>query len=117
MSFDSIIKAGKKVYLHHKISLNLGSSIEIVDKHVLTENNIEQLQSILNGFNANILGIDVICETGVHVDFSLQKCIFLELNSRPFLAMADYPRYGKIEDLSEFYQELNSIAITDNKIF
>jgi cyanophycin synthetase len=57
----------------------------------------------------------VICEQGIEVDFNAQTCIFLELNSRPFLKMHDKPRYGEKEDLHDFYQQLNKIEITDNE--
>ncbi|MDC9715580.1 MAG: cyanophycin synthetase [Gammaproteobacteria bacterium] len=115
MSLFSIPNAGKKVYLHHKIALKLGASVEIIDKTILTQKNTQDLKKILDFQNANILGIDVICEQGIHVDFEVQKCIFLELNSRPFLKMHDKPRYGEKEDLSDFYQRLDAIEITDNE--
>ncbi len=114
MHLGTVPSANQKVYLHHKISLNLGASIELIDKQVLSDNNQQQLKQILDFFNANILGIDVICEQGIEVDFNAQNCIFLELNSRPFLPMHDNPRYGTPEDLSDFYQQLNTLEITDN---
>lgn len=114
IDFNTVPNAGKKVYLYHKISLKLGASVEVVDKHILSKKNIQNLQQILDYFDANILGIDVICEQGIEVDFEAQKCIFLELNSRPFLKMHDQPRYGKREDLSDFYHYLNQIQINDN---
>ncbi|WXT99779.1 MAG: Cyanophycin synthetase [Catillopecten margaritatus gill symbiont] len=115
MNFPSIPETDKRIYLHHKISLKLGSSIEVVEKSKLTENNKQNLSKILNFFKANILGIDVICEQGIEVDFNAQKCIFLELNSRPFLKMHDNPRYGKKpEDLDDFYHKLNQLKVTDN---
>ncbi|SMM99942.1 Glutamate--cysteine ligase [uncultured Candidatus Thioglobus sp.] len=116
MSFYSVPEAGKKIELHHKISLKLGACIEVVDKIKLTESNAKDLQQILDYFDANILGIDVICQRGIEVDFNAQKCIFLELNSRPFLKMHDNPRYGaKPEDLQNFYNKLNQLEIIDNE--
>lgn len=116
MHFSTTPKTGEKVYLHHKISLNLGSSIEVLDKKILTEKNQQDLVKILNFFDANILGIDVICEQGIGIDFDAQKCIFLELNSRPFLKMHDNPRYGtKPEDLEDFYNKLNQLEVIDNE--
>jgi len=115
MSLSTVPEANQKVYLHHKISLKLGSSIEVIDKSKLTENNQQDLSKILNFFEANILGIDVICEQGIEVDFDAQQCIFLELNSRPFLKMHDNPRYGKKpQDLEGFYNKLNQLKVTDN---
>ena len=115
MDFSSVPNSGEKIYLHHKIALKLGSTTQIIDKAVLTNNNIKNLQQILEHFNANILGIDVICKQGIEVDFDAQQCIFLELNSRPFLKMHDNPRYGKVQDLSYFYDKLKKIQIVDNE--
>lgn len=99
------------VYLHHKIALKLGSIVEVVDKSTLTEKNHEVLQKILSHLDANILGIDVIAEEPISVDFDKQKCIFLELNSRPYLRMHDVPRYGEKEDLSPYYAKLDKLEI------
>ncbi len=116
LSFSTILAAKKKVYLHNKISLKLGASTEVIDKAELSDNNKQDLIKILNFFNANILGIDVICKKGIEIDFNAQECIFLELNSRPFLKMHDNPRYGvKPEDLDDFYNKLNQLEITDNE--
>ena len=101
----------EEVFLHHKIALKLGSIVEIIDKTTLTENNQELLQKILSHLDANILGIDVIAEDPLSVDFDKQKCIFLELNSRPYLRMHDVPRFGKKEDLSPYYAKLDKLDI------
>lgn len=115
MSFTSVPDANEKIYLHHKISLKLGSSVKAIETSALSHNNQQDLQLILKFFDANILGIDLICQQGIEVDFNAQKCIFLELNSRPFLKMHDNPRYGKIQDLTPFYQQLKQLKITDNE--
>ncbi len=115
MNLSTVLNAGDRVYLHHKISLKLGASVEIIDKNRLSKKNKRDLQRILNYFDANILGIDMICKQGIEIDFDQQACIFLELNSRPFLKMHDKPRYGKSEDLSDFYTQLNKIKLTDNE--
>ncbi|MDC9727241.1 MAG: cyanophycin synthetase [Candidatus Thioglobus sp.] len=116
MSFSTIPTAKQKVYLHHKISLKLGSSVEVIDKAKLSDKNKQDLIKILNFFNANILGIDVICKEGIETDFNTQQCIFLELNSRPFLKMHDNPRYGeKPKDLDDFYNKLEQLEVADNE--
>lgn len=115
LQLSSVPDVGEKVYLHHKISLKLGASVERIAKNKITAPNQKDLAKILNFFNANILGIDVICEQGIEIDFNAQKCIFLELNARPFLKMHDNPRYGKPEDLSDYYHQLNQIQILDNE--
>ena len=65
----------------------------------------------------NILGIDVILEKGIEFDYRDQKCIFLEVNSRPYLKMHDYPRYGKAEDLSKQFLELDALDIKQSDTF
>ena len=114
-SLATVLDAGHKVELHHKIALKLGASVEVLDKRVLNQNNSKKLKQILDFFDANILGIDVICQQGLEIDFEAQNCIFLELNARPFLKMHDKPRYGKAEELSHFYQQLDALHITDNE--
>ena len=101
----------EQVFLHHKIALKLGSIVEIIDKSTITENNQALLQRILNHLDANILGIDVIAEEPLSVDFEKQNCIFLELNSRPYLRMHDVPRFGEKEDLSPYYAKLDKLDI------
>ena len=116
MHLSTVPKSNQKVYLHHKISLKLGSSVEVIDKSKLTDSNQQDLEKILHFFDANILGIDVICKQGIEVDFKAQACIFLELNSRPFLKMHDNPRYGeKPKDLVDFYHQLNQLEVLDNE--
>ncbi|KAA0451165.1 MAG: cyanophycin synthetase [Candidatus Thioglobus sp.] len=116
MSLKTIPAGKQKVYLHNKIALKLGASVEVIDKIKLSANNERDLLKILNFFNANILGVDVICKQGIEVDFKAQKCIFLELNSRPFLKMHDQPRYGKSPaDLDYFYHKLEQLDINDNE--
>ena len=117
LSLDSVIDENKKVYLHNKISLKMGSSVEIIEKDRLSSSNKEKLIKLLNSVNANILGIDVICKDGLEVDFDKQECIFLELNSRPFLAMHDKPRFGQREDLSSFHENLEKTQVDNRDIF
>ena len=68
-------------------------------------------------FGANVLGIDVIFEQGIEVSWKDQKCIFIEVNSRPYLKMHYYPRYGEAEDLSESLAQLDQLDIGDKDIF
>ncbi len=117
LNFNDVPTIKQKIYLHHKIALTLGSSVKVINKSLLSKNNTNDLIKILQAFNANILGIDVICTKGIHLDFNKQNSIFLEVNSRPFLAMYDNPRYGKTEDLSYFYKKLSTISINDKDIY
>lgn len=111
LDLTSIPNKDEQVFLHHKIALKLGSIVEIIDKTTLTENNFKLLQKILSQVDANILGIDVISEDPISTDFENQNCIFLELNSRPYLRMHDVPRFGEKEDLSPYYKKLDKLNI------
>lgn len=117
LSLASIPPLEKKVNLHHKISLKLGGVIEAIPKSQLSENNHQTLLSILEYFGANILGIDLICQQDLSVDFDQQNCIFLEVNSRPFLQMHALPRLGKKEDLSTYYRQLDQYQTTAQTTF
>ncbi len=50
-------------------------------------------------------------------DVTQQKCIFLEVNSRPYLKMHYYLRYGKAEDLSERFAALAALDIQQPDIY
>ena len=102
---------GQQVLLFHRISLAPGGVIETIDKKMVAPENTRLMQDVLKIFGANILGIDVIMEKGIETDFNEQKCILLEVNSRPFVKMHNYPRYGKKDDLSECLTELESLEV------
>lgn len=111
LDLESVPSKDEQVFLHHKIALKLGSIVEVIDKTTITENNHKLLQKILTHVDANILGIDVISEDPISVDFTDENCIFLELNSRPYLKMHDVPRLGEKEDLSSYYEKLDQLEI------
>ena len=68
-------------------------------------------------YEANILGVDVIFSKGIETPHTDQECIFLEVNSRPYLKMHEYPRHTKKEDLSPFYERLDALAIEDANLY
>ncbi|WP_413700886.1 cyanophycin synthetase [Psychromonas sp. KJ10-10] len=102
----------ENVTLFYRISLAPGGVVEVIDKSLLPEANKTLFKDVLKLFDANILGIDVIMEKGITLDHNEQKVIFLEVNSRPYLKMHSYPRYGKAEDLSVHFDELDSLDIS-----
>lgn len=117
MSLAHIPSKGEQVTLFNKISLAPGGVVEIVDKATISEENRALFIKIIELFDANILGIDVIFEQGIETSYTQQKTIFLEVNSRPYLKMHDYPRYGEKEDLSGYYAELERLKIRQGDIF
>ncbi len=117
MTLDSVPAEGQEVKLFHRIALAPGGVVETISKETVAPENIQLMEKVLNIFNANILGIDVIMEKGIEHSFDDQKCILLEVNSRPYVKMHDYPRYGEREDLSLHFAELDKLDISQADIF
>lgn len=117
LTLESIPPKGEDVILFYRISLAPGGTVRTIDKETIPEVNKQLFLDVLDMFDANILGIDVIFEKGIEHSYQDQKCIFLEVNSRPYLKMHDYPRYGKKEDLSPYYKKLNQIEISNADVF
>lgn len=111
LNFDSVITAGQRVTLFYRISLAPGGVVEVIDKQCLPEENNMLFKKVLSLFDANILGIDVIFEKDISLAHHAQKCIFLEVNSRPYLKMHAYPRYGEAEDLSAEFTQLAALEV------
>lgn len=114
---NTVPAENEKVTLFYRISLAPGGVVEVIDKALLPEANNELFKEVLDLFGANILGIDVIMEKGIDVDHREQKCIFLEVNSRPYLKMHNYPRYGKAEDLSAYFADLDKLDVREADIY
>lgn len=117
LTLDSIPASGQRVTLFNRIALAPGGVVETIDKQTVPEENKELFLRILAFFKANVFGIDAIFEHGIEKSYKEQRCIFLEVNSRPYLKMHDYPRYGKKEDLSHFFEELDKNEIRNADIF
>jgi len=117
LNFNSVPEDGQRVTLFYRISLAPGGVVEVINKQLLPDENVDLFKNVLNIFDANILGIDVILEKGIEFDYREQKCIFLEVNSRPYLKMHAYPRYGEAEDLSAYFEELDSLDIKQSDTF
>ncbi len=117
LDFDFVPAAEQRITLFYRISLAPGGVVEVINKQLLPEANNQLFKQVLTLFDANILGIDVILEKGIEYDYRQQKCIFLEVNSRPYLKMHAYPRYGKAEDLSEYFSQLDALEIKQSDTF
>jgi len=99
------------------VALAPGGVVETVDRDSIPIENQELFIRVLSLFNANIFGIDAIFKDGIDKSYKKQDCIFLEVNSRPYLKMHDYPRYGEAEDLSADYVKLSELQIDKQDIF
>ncbi len=117
LSLDSVPQKGERIRLYNKISLAPGGIVETIDSEKLPPDNQQLFLAILDAFGANVLGIDAIFETGIETSYTKQKCIFLEVNSRPYLKMHDVPRFGKKQDLAHVLEELERLSIKDADIF
>ncbi len=106
LSFDSVPQKNAVVYLHNKIALEPGGVIKQLPLRIISDRNRELLLKINKIFKADVLGIDIIMKQGIEVDFDKQKCIFLEVNSRPYLKMHLFPRYGRRVDVDKIIREL-----------
>lgn len=116
-TLDSVPLKKQDVILFYRISLAPGGTVRTIDKSTIPDINKQLFLDVLNMFDANILGIDVIFEKGIEHSYEAQKCIFLEVNSRPYLKMHDYPRYGDKEDLTPYFNKLNQLEISNADIF
>ncbi|MEJ6123004.1 hypothetical protein MT390_14150 [Vibrio sp. 2-Bac 85] len=117
LDFDFVPAAEQRITLFYRISLAPGGVVEVINKQLLPEANNQLFKQVLTLFDANILGIDVILEKSIEYDYREQKCIFLEVNSRPYLKMHAYPRYGEAEDLSEQFSQLDALDIKQSDTF
>ncbi len=117
LSLESVPAARSRIRLFNRVALAPGGVVEIVDKKSLPPENRELFQKVLSLFKANILGIDAIFERGIEESYRSQKTIFLEVNSRPYLKMHDFPRFGQAEDLSSYYAKLANLEIDERDIF
>lgn len=116
-TLDSVPAQGERVYTFNRVALAPGGVIEIIDQSTIPEANRELFLKVIKAFDANLFGIDVIFEEGIEKDYREQRCIFLEVNSRPYTRMHSAPRYGERENLDDFYQEMDSLVVADSDIY
>ncbi|WP_257280190.1 cyanophycin synthetase [Endozoicomonas sp. ONNA1] len=114
---NSVPADQQQVKLFHRIALAPGGVIETIPVNSVAKENIRLMEKVLNTFDANILGIDIIMEKGIEHSHEDQKCILLEVNSRPYVKMHDYPRYGEKEDISGVFEELDKLHVAQADIF
>lgn len=117
LSLSSVPGEGKRITLFNRVALAPGGVVEIIDQDTIPAANRELFLKVVNVFDASLFGIDVIFEKGIEVDYREQKCIFLEVNSRPYTRMHSVPRYGEAENLDGFYQHMDSLVVADTDTF
>jgi len=117
LTLDSIPAHGERVTLFHRVALAPGGIVETIDRGTIPAVNRELFLRVVNAFDARLFGIDVIFEQGIEIDYREQRCIFLEVNSRPYTRMHAYPRYGKADDLQAFHDEMDALPVADSDTF
>ena len=117
LTLDSIPNEEQHIELFHRVALAPGGIVETIDQDNIAYENKELFMAVVKMFDANLLGIDVIFEHGMVSSYRQQKCIFIEVNSRPYTKMHHFPRYGRVEDLSADYAELEKLDVPDKDIF
>lgn len=105
------------VNLHNKVALKPGGIVETISPDLVHADTQQACQRLLSGFDANILGIDIIMKDSIEKSYLEQECIFLEVNSRPYLQMHHHPRFGPKPDLNTGYHKLDQLNIDDADIF
>ncbi|MCY4226906.1 MAG: cyanophycin synthetase [Gammaproteobacteria bacterium] len=117
LGFSSIPDEGQQVLLFHRVALATGGIVETIDQTQIPQVNKRFFTEVVQSFDANVLGIDVIFERGIEEPYTDQECILVEVNSRPYIKMHHYPRYGKKQDFSKALALLDALDIPDRDIF
>ncbi|MGY0217753.1 cyanophycin synthetase [Endozoicomonadaceae bacterium StTr2] len=116
-NLDTVPASGEQVKLFHRIALAPGGVVETIPKQKVAADNHQLMEKTIDAFGARILGIDVIMEKGIEHSHKDQKCILLEVNSRPYVKMHDYPRYGERDDLAACFAELDQLEVAQADVF
>lgn len=117
LTLESVPTSDQYVELFYRVALAPGGVVEVIDQTTIPDVNRDLFQRVVSAFDANVFGIDVIFEKGIETSYLEQKCIFIEVNSRPYMKMHHYPRYGVAEDLSVELAALDKIEIEDKDTF
>lgn len=116
-NFSSVPAKDESVELFFRVALAPGGVVRTVDQDSIHADNLELFLKTIDLFKANILGVDIIFERGIEESYRHQKCILLEVNSRPYLKMHDYPRYGEKQNLDAYYNELDKLDVSQPDSF
>jgi len=117
LTLNSVPAKDERIYVFNRVALAPGGVVETIDQDTIPEANKALFKRVVKDLDANLFGIDVIFEKGIEFDYREQRCIFLELNSRPYIKMHLKPRYNKADDLQPFFDRMDELSIADNDIF
>ena len=116
-TLDTVPDSGERIYTFNRVALAPGGIVETIDQSTIPDANRDLFLRIIKAFDARLFGIDVIFEEGIEKDYREQRCIFLEVNSRPYTRMHSYPRFGATENLQAFYDEMDALTVIDADTF
>ncbi|PID59998.1 MAG: cyanophycin synthetase [Gammaproteobacteria bacterium] len=108
---------GERVTLFHRLTLASGGVVETVNRSTIPAANRELFLKVVKLFDARLFGIDIILEKGMETDWREQKCILLEVNSRPFTRMHEFPRFGPVDDLADFHHRMKEFKVDGAQTF
>ena len=114
---NTVPAAGERVTLFNRIALAPGGVVETVTLEALPDANRQLFIDVVKAFDATLFGIDAIFEHGIESDYREQKCILLEVNSRPYTRMHSKPRFGEVPDLDDFYARMDAMQVADTDTF
>lgn len=117
LNMNSVPDDGARIHTFNRVALAPGGIVETIDRSTIPEANTKLFLDVMKAFDARLFGIDVIFEKGIEIPWQDQKTILLEVNSRPYTRMHDFPRYGPTEDLSAFKAEMDALVIDDADTF
>ncbi|MEM7195714.1 MAG: cyanophycin synthetase, partial [Pseudomonadota bacterium] len=117
LSLQSVPSKDQHVELFFRVALAPGGIVETIDQSTIPKENAELFNRVVKMFNANVLGVDVIFERGIEESHKTQKCILIEVNSRPYMKMHYYPRYGGKEDFSRHIDQLEQLEVENQDTF
>lgn len=114
---DTVPDDGERVTLFNRIALAPGGVVETIPLDSVPAVNRQLFLDVVKAFDAALFGIDVIFEHGIEQDYRKQKCILLEVNSRPYTLMHSKPRFGEVPDLADFYARMDAMQVEDTDTF
>ncbi|MCP4341809.1 MAG: cyanophycin synthetase [Desulfobulbaceae bacterium] len=114
---SSFPEQGETVLLHNRIALAAGGVVDTVDQKSIHPDNLQLFLKIPDLFDANVLGVDAIFQDDIETSYRSQKAIFLEVNSRPYLKMHDFPRYGTKDHIQKYLQKFAGLDIAGKDMF
>jgi len=98
MRLDTVPNEGETVYLHPKYTLSAGCDI-IECTETAHPKNKQLFKRIAEILDANIIGIDFICQD-ITKPYTDQQAGVIETNGRPFVDMHQHPSAGTPKDVA-----------------